>query len=276
MELQKKIANAKNIDYDAAEAIKKLLEQGPKEAKKDLMNWEVEEFEGENILFYKEKNYVPIDAELQRKIVQRYHNHLTAGHPGELQTFNAVKEYFWWPGLQVFIKNYVQGCGTCQQFKIDRNPMKPAFMPLEEAKSTRPFASCSMDLITDLSPVNGCNSILVMVDRRNTKGANLIPTTKTLMQEGAGQLFLDNLYKRFGLPDKMLSDRGPQFAAKAFYKLLKLLGIKLNLTTAYHPRTDGATKRVNQEIEAYLSIYCSAHPTEWRNSLSMLEFTRNN
>jgi RNase H-like domain found in reverse transcriptase/Integrase zinc binding domain len=99
MELQKKIVNAKSTDYDAAEVIKKLLEQGPKEAKKDLMDWKVEEFEGENILFYKGKNYVSIDAELQREIVRRYHDHLTAGHPGELQTFNAVREHYWWPGL---------------------------------------------------------------------------------------------------------------------------------------------------------------------------------
>ena len=104
------------------------------------------------------------------------------------------------------------------------------------------FTSCSMDLITNLPPVNGCNSILVMVDRGNTKGAILIPTMKTLMQEGVGQLLLDNLYKQFSLPDEMLSDRGPQFAAMAFRELLKLLGIKSNLTTAYHPRTDGATK----------------------------------
>jgi Integrase zinc binding domain len=99
MELKKKIANAKNMDYDAAEAIKELLEQGLKEAKKNLMNWEVEEFEGENILFYKGKNYVLIDAELHREIVRRYHDHLTAGHSGELQTSNAVKEHYWWPGL---------------------------------------------------------------------------------------------------------------------------------------------------------------------------------
>jgi RNase H-like domain found in reverse transcriptase/Integrase zinc binding domain len=105
MELQKKIANAKNMDYDAAEAIKELLEQGPKEAKKDLMDWKVEEFEGENILFYKGKNYVPINAELHREIVRRYHDHPRAGHPGELQMFNVVKEYYWWPGLRVFIKN---------------------------------------------------------------------------------------------------------------------------------------------------------------------------
>jgi transposase InsO family protein len=60
----------------------------------------------------------------------------------------------------------------------------------------------------------------------------------------------------------MLSDQGPQFAANVFHKLLKLLGIKSNLTTAYHPQMDGTTKQVNQEIEAYLSVYCSVHPTE--------------
>jgi transposase InsO family protein len=119
-----------------------------------------------------------------------------------------------------------------------------------------------MDLITDLPPINDCDSILVVVDRGNIKGAILIPTAKTLTQEGAGQLLLDNLYKQFGLPDKMLSDQGPQFSAKAFCELLKLLGIKSNLTTAYYPQTDGATEQVNQEIEADLSIYCSVHPTE--------------
>jgi transposase InsO family protein len=133
-----------------------------------------------------------------------------------------------------------------------------------------------MDLIIDLPPINNCDSILVMVDRGNTKGAILIPTAKTLTQEGARQLLLDNLYKQFGLPNRMLSDWGPQFAAKSFHELLKLLGIKSNLTMAYHPQTDGATEQVNQEIEAYLSIYCSAHLTKWKNFLSTLEFTHNN
>jgi hypothetical protein len=89
-----------------------------------------------------------------------------------------------------------------------------------------------MDLITDLPPIDGCDSILVVIDRGNTKGAIFIPMAKTLTQEGAGQLLLDNLYKQFGLPDEMLSDWGPQFAAKAFCELLKLLEIKSNLTMA--------------------------------------------
>jgi hypothetical protein len=54
------------------------------------------------------------------------------------------------------------------------------------------------------------------------------------------------------------------------------LGIKSALSTAYHPQTDGTTERVNQEIEAYLSIYCASHPEEWPQALHTLEFTHNN
>ena len=154
-----------------------------------------------------------------------------------------------------------------QNMPTVQDRQKPDETSIHASRGGKVNLSCSMDLITDLPLVDGYDSILVMVDRGNTKEAILIPTTKTLMQEGVGQLLLDNLYKRFGLPDEMLSDRGPQFAAMAFRELLKLLGIKSNLMMAYHPQTDGATKRVNQEIEAYLLIYCSAHPTEWKKLL---------
>jgi transposase InsO family protein len=133
-----------------------------------------------------------------------------------------------------------------------------------------------MDLITDLPPVEGYDSILVVVDRGLSKGVILCPCAKTITWEGTATLLHDNLFKRFGLPNKIISDRDPRFAAHAFQELLKLLNIKLNLTTAYHPQSDGATKRVNQEIEVYLSIYCMSHPEDWLHSLSTLEFTHNN
>ena len=94
--------------------------------------------------------------------------------------------------------------------------------------------------------------------------------------EETTQLLLENLFKQFGLPDKLLSDRGPQFASKAFIELLKLLQIKSALSTAYHPQTDGTTERENQEIKAYLAIYCSTHPEEWVMAIHTLEFTHNN
>jgi transposase InsO family protein len=83
----------------------------------------------------------------------------------------------------------------------------------------------------------------------------------------------DNLFKRFGLPNRIIFDRDSRFAAHTFQELLKLLNIKSNLTTAYHLQSDGATERVNQEIEAYLSIYCTSHSEDWLHSLSTLKFT---
>ena len=79
------------------------------------------------------------------------------------------------------------------------------------------------------------------------------------MAKQVANLLLENLYKRFGLSNEIISDQGPQFAAHAFCELLKLLNATSKLSTAYHPQTDGATKRVNQEIEAYLSIFCAHH-----------------
>ena len=199
-----------------------------------------------------------------------YHDNETAGHPGELGTYNLIQQHYWWPGLRMFVKNYVQGCGMCQQFKINRLPLNPAYQAIEGAKTTRPFAHCSMDLITDLPPVEGYNSILVMVDWGLLKGVILCPCAKTLTWEGAAILLRDNLFKRFGLPDEMISDRDPRFAAHAFQELLKLLNICSNLTTAYHPQSDRATEWVNQEIEAYLAIYCMSHPEDWLHSLSSI------
>ncbi len=73
--------------------------------------------------------------------------------------------------MRRFITNYVQGCAKCQQYKINRRPTKPAFQPIEGAKSDRPFANCSMDMITDLPPSEGFDSMLSIIDHGLSKGA---------------------------------------------------------------------------------------------------------
>jgi len=270
VDLQERIANIDKMDKDAETALLLLLNG------KLADDWTLEKYGDRNILFYREKDYIPWDDILLKDILKDFHDHETAGHPGELQTYNAVRQHYWWPGLCTFVKNYVLGCGTCQQFKIDCNPLKPAFLPTEGSQSTRPFSYCSMDLITDLPPADGFDSILVVVDQVLTKGVILIPCNKTITAEDTGRFLLENLYKRFGLPNKIISDRGPQFASNSFKELLKLLNVKSALSTAYHPQTDGTTEHVNQEIEAYLLIYCTSHPEEWPTALHLLEFTHNN
>ena len=204
------------------------------------------------------------------------HNHETAGHPGEAETLVSMKRHYWWPGLCTFVQNYVKGCSECQQYKINRSPSHPSYTLIPASTVTWPFAHCSMDLITDLPLSNGFNSILVMVDHRLMEGVILLPCNKTITVKHVAELLLEHLYKWFGLPDEFISDRGPQFTAHAFKELLKLLEITSKLWTTYHPQTDGATERMNQEIEAYLLIFCLSFPEDWAKKLYLVEFTHNN
>ena len=99
-----------------------------------------------------------------------------------------------------------------------------------------------MDFITDLPVSEGFDSIMVIVDHGSTKGVILEPCHKMIDMMGTAEILLNSLYKQYGLPDKVISDRGPQFASHAFKELGKLLGIKLAMSTTHHPQTDGASE----------------------------------
>ncbi len=157
------------------------------------------------------------------------------------------------------------------------HPTKLVLMPIPGPTSMRPFAQISMDFITDLPPVRGLDSIFSMVDHSLTKGIILVPCSKLgATADSTATMILNHIFKQFGLPDKIISDRGPQFASGMFRELMKHLGIQTSLSTAYHPQMDGTTERFNQEIEVYLSIYCTSHPEDWVDALPMIEFTHNN
>src|SRR5271168_3267205 len=124
------------MDSDIGKILLTLLDDGPNTLRNDLKDWRVETIDGNNVLYYKEKAYVPKDQTLRQDILRMFHDHETAGHPGELATYNSVQQHYWWPGLRTFVKHYVSGCGVCQQFKIDRSPAHPAFQPIPGATST--------------------------------------------------------------------------------------------------------------------------------------------
>jgi len=101
--------------------------------------------------------------------------------------------------------------------------------------------------------VQGYDAILV-VDRF-TKMGHFIPTIERTSAEGLARLFRDNVWKLHGLPDSIISDRGPQFAAGVMKELNRMLGIETKLLMAFHLQTDGQTERMNQELEQYLRMF---------------------
>ena len=169
---------------------------------------------------------------------------------------------------------YIEGCAICQQNKPNTHPTIPPLTPIRST-STRPFQQISCDLITDLPLSEGFDSLLVVVNHGLTKGVILCPTKKTITAEGVANLFFHKVFLRFSLYNKIISDRGPQFASAFTKELRKLLNYDLSLSTAYHPQSDGETERVNQKIETYLQIFCGNNPTLWTDSITLAEFTHN-
>ena len=127
----------------------------------------------------------------------------------------------------------------------------------------------------DLPISSGFDSLLVMVDHELTKGVILCPTKKSVTAEGIASLFFHKVFLHFRLFDKVILDRGPQFASSFARELGKLLYYNLSLSTAYHPQSDGETEQVNQEVETYLRIFCGNNPASWSELIPHTEFTHN-
>ena len=145
------------------------------------------------------------------------------------------------PGMSLFIQNYVDGCATCQSTKIHPQtciPLQPNQVP------TGIWKLITMDFVTDLPSIHGYNSMFVVVDHFS-KAMIIAPCWKDITAEQTSKLYLEQVWRRTGLPQQVISDHGPQVMRKLWDKL----GVKASLSTAFHPQTDGETEHINQEIK---------------------------
>jgi len=146
----------------------------------------------------------------------------------------------------------MEECNSCQRNK--NHTEQPAGKLMPNLIPEKPWTYISADFITKLLIAQGYDSILVVVDRL-TKMIHFIPTTEKMSAEGLARLFRDNVWKLHGLPESIVSDKGPEFTAGIIQKLNRILGIKSKLSTAFHPQTNGQMERVNQELEQYLRMF---------------------
>jgi len=178
--------------------------------------------------------------------------------------------------MKEWIANYVKGCAICQQNKIitHRTKTPPYRIPMET--NARPFQCIAMDLITGLPPVKGKDAILTIVDQGCSHAAIFLACDTTITGPGIAQLYMDHVFRWFGLPTKVISDRDPRFTLHFGKALTKRLDIQQNLSTAFHPQTDGLSERKNQWVEQYLRLVTSAAPKDWTQWLALATAVHNN
>ena len=204
------------------------------------------------------------------------HTHPSAGHPGRDETIRKAKQIQSWPGMTMWITNYVKGCATCQQNKILTHKPKTPLYRITTEEGTLPFQRIAMDLITGLPKHKGKDAILTIVDHGCSRAAIFLPCLTTIMGPEIAQLYMDHIYRWFGLPTKVISDRDPRFTSHFGKALSQKLGIQQNLSMAFHPQTDGLSERKNQWVEQYLHLVTSASPEDWTHWMALATAVHNN
>ena len=211
--------------------------------------------EVDGVLHHQGLPFVP--EAIRTELISRHHDDPLAGHFGIDKTRELIGRKYYWPSLRRDVESYVRGCDVCLASKAVRHK------PYDDLQSlpipTHWWKDLSIDFVTGLPLFSdwkndSYDSILVIVDRL-TKMVHYEPVKVTIDTPGLAEVIIDVVVWHHGLPDSIVTDRSSLFISKFWSSLCYFLGVKWRLSTAFHPQTDGQTKRQNSTMEAYLRAF---------------------
>jgi hypothetical protein len=231
----------------------------------------------EKLLYYRTDEYehwrlcLP-DIPYRQQVIHDNHDLAIAGHPGFVQTYSKIARLYYWPNMSQDIRKHTRECDACQRTKASTRPPAGELQPLPIPE--RPWKSIGMDFVGPLpKSKDGKDMVLVVVDRF-TKMAHFVPTTCEVTSKKVAELFLQNVFRYHGLPESIVSDRDPRFTAKFWQALNEALGIKLLMSTAAHPQTDGQAEATVKIIQKLIRPF-TFQEQDWEILLPSLEFAYN-
>lgn len=257
------VINSYATDSEAQELITHLLIQNPDENGFSLK---------QGIIRREGKIWIGANSALRTKLISALHDSAEGGHSGVQATYLRVKRVFWWRGLKTDVTQFVQQCATCQRAKSERTHPAGLLQPLPIPNGA--WEDIAMDFVEGLPKSDGFDTILVVVDRF-TKYGHFIALKHPFSAAGVAQVFLDQVVKLHGLPKTIVSDRDKIFTSSFWKCLFQLLDVKLLMSTAYHPQTDGQSERLNQCVEMYLRCAVHSQPSKWKSWLALAELWYN-
>ena len=171
------------------------------------------------------------------------------------------------------VEAYVKACGPCQRNKARHRNAENLMAPL--AVPERPFEQIGADFVMFL-PVsrNGFDAICVF-SCHFSKMVHLVPCHSTITSKEFADLFRRHIFRLHGLPRNIVSDRGVQFVSGMWQQLARDLGMKLSMSTAHRPQSDGQVERANKTIEEMLRAYVNTSHNDWDQWLDCAEFAIN-
>ena len=173
---------------------------------KELEKEDGQSYEKNRIVYVDERIYVPNNQKIRERILQENHEPVDIGHSEQQRMMELIKQNYWWPGIKMDVKKYVQGCFKCQQNKVQHMKKAGELHPLKTPKGL--WKEISINIIEPLPKSNGKDAIVVIVDQF-TKMIRLKATTTNVSSEEIAKIYWDEIWKLHGVPRAILSDRGP-------------------------------------------------------------------
>ncbi len=170
------------------------------------------------------------------------------------------------------VNGYVRSCSVCAMSKTPRHLPVGKLVPLPVPR--RPWSHIGVDFVTDLPASEGNTCILVVVDRFS-KAGKFIPLKGLPTALETTECLFTQVFRNYGLPEEIVSDRGPQFISRVWKAFFRLLGVTVSLSLGYHPQTNGQTERRIQELGRYLRSYCHDDQHSWSRYLPWGEYAQN-
>ncbi len=170
---------------------------------------------------------------------------------------------------------YVRSCSVCAMSSTPRHLPVGKLVPLPIPQ--RPWSHMGIDFVTDLPESEGktcmcCSGIAV---DRFSKACKLIPLKGLPSALETAEHLFQQVFRKFGVPEDIVSDRGPQFISHVWKAFFRLLGVTVSLSSGYHPQTNGQTERKIQELGRYLRAYCQEDKHSWSRFLPWAEYAQN-
>ncbi|GJT96967.1 putative reverse transcriptase domain-containing protein [Tanacetum coccineum] len=218
--------------------------------------------------------WLPLFGGLRGLIMLESHKSKYSIHPGSDKMYHDLRKLYWWPNMKADIATYVSKCLTCAKVKAEHQ--KSSGLLQQPEILVWKWERITMDFITKLPrSSSGYDSIWVIVDRL-TKYAHFIPMNEKYKMEKLTRLYLKEIVYRHRVPVLIISDRDPRFASRFWRSLQKSLGTNLNMSTAYHPETNGQSERTIQTLEDMLRACVIDFGSGWDKHLHLAEFSYNN
>ncbi|KAK8659969.1 hypothetical protein V6N13_030159 [Hibiscus sabdariffa] len=195
-------------------------------------------------------------------------------HPGPVKMYKDLKPLYWWPGMKTAITDYVSRCLACQKVKVDHQAPTGLLQPLKFPQWK--WERIMMDFVSGLSITPRKNDAVWVIMDRLTKSAHFIPVRKNMSSDILAELYIREVIRLHGVPTSIVSDKDPKFTSRFWKSLQKALGTRLNLSTAFHPQTDGQSEMVIQILEDMLRVCVIDFGRNWEKGIPLIEFTYNN